>query len=90
MQYRSEDPHLKTRPVTISYAAAPDGPWTVLATERASADQFSCSLEGLPPEFYVRVAAEDQAGNVGMAAERIKADLKVPTVRELKVKAEEE
>jgi hypothetical protein len=89
VRYACEDAHLKSKPVTISYAATLEGPWTILASERAAADHFSCSLEGLPAEFYVRVEAEDQAGNVGQAAERIKADLKVPRVRDVKVKAEE-
>jgi hypothetical protein len=88
--YHCDDAHLKERPVTISCAPTPDGPWTVLARHLDASGTFTCLLESLPHECHVRVEAEDQAGNVGRKVSGlIHADVKVPQVRKVKVTAEE-
>jgi hypothetical protein len=88
--FQVEDSHLRGGPVAVSCAPTPEGPWSPLARGLPEVGEFTCPLRSLPHEFYVRVQAEDRAGNVGQAvSERIQADLKTPRVREVKVKVEE-
>jgi hypothetical protein len=88
--YHCSDAHLKPYPASISYAASADGPWTELSSGLEAEGIFEHALEGLPHQFYLRVLAEDEAGNVGQAVSGlIKADVKIPRVGELKVKVEE-
>jgi hypothetical protein len=90
LKYHCEDAHLKEHPVTISRAPSPEGPWTVLARGQEAEGTFTCVLDELPHEFYVRIEAEDQAGNVGRKVSGlIRADVMIPQVRKVKVKAEE-
>jgi hypothetical protein len=90
VEYRCEDAHLKGHPTTISYSTSTEGPWTVLSRSQEAKDIFYCPLDRLPHEFYVCVEAEDQAGNVGKTVSPlIRADLKIPRVREVKVKVDE-
>ncbi len=65
VEYRCDDEHLKSHPVSIAIATSPEGPWTVLSRNRDADDTFTYPLDHLPSEFYVCVEAEDQAGNVG-------------------------
>jgi hypothetical protein len=90
VRYRADDDRLAGNPITIFCAPAPEGPWTVLAKDLPCTEEYTRPLAGLPPTFCVRVAAADQAGNVGAAVSgMIHADVKVPTVRAVNVRAEE-
>jgi hypothetical protein len=88
--YCCEDEHLKEHPVTISCGPSPEGPWTVLGRALEGQGTFTCPVDDLPHECYVRVEAADRAGNVGSkVGGLLRADVKVPRVRGVKVKAEE-
>jgi hypothetical protein len=91
VRWTASDKWLKALPITVSFGRSPNGPWTVLAGDLENSGAFSCSTHGLPPEFFIRVEARDEAGNVGVAAskEPIKLELKLPRVRILGVVAQE-
>jgi hypothetical protein len=85
--WTASDRFLRAQPITISYATSPDGPWTPMGSRLANTGSFSCDSQALPYEFYVRVEAMDEAGNVGSAQTRetVKVDLKIPRVRDVNV-----
>lgn len=90
VRYRCEDAHLKSHPVTISYSTSPDGPWSVLSQNQEASGTFTHPLRYLPSEFYVRVEAQDEAGNVGWnVSELIRADANLQRASKLKVATEE-
>jgi hypothetical protein len=83
------DKHLKAQPITILYSQTAEGPWTELAGKLENTRSYVASSEGLPFEFFLRVEASDEAGNVGSDQTRatVKVDLKVPKISGVKVKA---
>jgi hypothetical protein len=89
--YSATDKFLRARPISIFHGTKPDGPWTPLETGLENKGSYVCKCEGLPYEFYVRIEAIDEAGNVGSAQSRelIKVDLKIPTIGSVSVTAGE-
>jgi hypothetical protein len=60
------DLHPADHPITVSTAVSKDGPWTVVATGLANTGRYAWQMpKDVPYEFYVKVEATDQAGNVG-------------------------
>ncbi len=60
------DANLMERPITISTAVSPEGPWTPMASALANTGKYIWQMpRDVPYEFYVRVEASDRAGNVG-------------------------
>jgi hypothetical protein len=55
---------LAARPITLSFATAAQGPWTVLASGLENTGQYRWRLDPrMPPRVYVRLEARDEAGN---------------------------
>jgi hypothetical protein len=77
------------QPVSISYAEKKEGPWLTLpgADRLENTGSYTVATEGLPFRIFVKVAATDEAGNVGsdVYREPVKIDLKVPQVRSINV-----
>lgn len=68
IRYRCDDANdnLTDRPVTLLFAAAPDGPWTTIATGLDNGGRYAWPADPqLPRQIYLRVEAVDMAGNVG-------------------------
>ena len=66
ISWTASDAHLMERPVTISKAVSPEGPWVPIATDLVNTGHYSWQMpRDLPYEVYVRVEARDRAGNVG-------------------------
>jgi hypothetical protein len=88
----ASDNFLRAQPISISVAEKPDGSWVPLpgAERLDNTGTYTCSTETLPWQVYVRVAATDEAGNVGVDVfrEPVKIDLKVPKVRSINISAE--
>jgi hypothetical protein len=64
--WAASDTNLMERPITISTAVSPEGPWTPVAAGLANTGKYVWQLpRELPYEFYVCVEARDRAGNVG-------------------------
>jgi hypothetical protein len=90
VRWSATDAFLRTQPITIAYATEPKGPWTPLAT-RLNNDGFwvgRCDPEAkLPYQFYLKVEALDEAGNVGSAVtdKMVKVDTFIPRVSTIDV-----
>jgi hypothetical protein len=81
VNYTASDIHLTPRPVSISMSTKKDGPWTPIASGLENTGVYGWELpKDLPYQFYVRVEAEDRAGNVGayVTSEPVKVDLARP------------
>jgi len=87
IRWQASDKNLGQRPISISYATKLDeAKWTPIpeATGIDNQGQFVWTMPGgVPYEFYVRVEALDEAGNVGEArtAQTVKVDLALPKAR---------
>jgi hypothetical protein len=68
VRWSAADDHLAPRPITLSYAEQPGGPWLPLAANLKNTGSFWGPLPpAMPPRFFFRVEAADQGGNVGEA-----------------------
>jgi hypothetical protein len=66
--WRATDKNLAPKPITISYAASPEGPWTPVVRRIDNSGRYVWAIPAdVPHHFLVRVEAKDLAGNVGMA-----------------------
>lgn len=64
--WNASDVHAADHPISISTAVSREGPWTPVATKLANTGRYVWKMpKDLPYEFYVKVEAVDQAGNVG-------------------------
>jgi hypothetical protein len=64
--WEASDDVLDVRPVTLSYAASPQGPWTPLASGLENTGNYRWRLDSrVPDRVYVRLEVRDEAGNVG-------------------------
>jgi hypothetical protein len=83
------DKNLTAKPITLSYAESPDGPWTPIAEKLENSGRFVWQMpdKDLPYQFLVRAQAVDKAGNIGEAVtpEKIAVDLALPKVQILGV-----
>ncbi len=65
IHWTASDDWLATRPVTLSYATDPQGPWTTIATGLANTGQYFWRVEpSVPRRVYLRLEVRDHAGNV--------------------------
>ena len=83
IHWRATDNNLGQRPITLSYAEQPTGPWTLIAANVENTGSYVWPLpSSVPSRFVLRVEAADLVGNVGMAqmAEPILLDLSQPSV----------
>jgi hypothetical protein len=93
--WSASDVHLRAKPITLSYATKSDGPWTPLATGLENNGSYTLDTRGLsaplPFQFYLKVEAVDEAGNVGSAVTRdtVKIDTKIPEAKEVDVQVQE-
>jgi hypothetical protein len=82
IRWAASDRYLKAQPITLSYGSSESGPWTPIKTNLANEGVYVWSMpsDGLPFEFFVRVEAADEAGNVGSAQtpRKVAVDLSIP------------
>jgi hypothetical protein len=68
IRWTAQDANLGERPIALSYAAQPNGPWKVIAVRLANSGRYEWAL---PPQVagfvHLRVQATDLMGNVGSA-----------------------
>ena len=84
--WKATDKNLSREPISIFYATKPEGPWTPVpgATNYENTGSFVWRMQGgLPYEFYMRIEALDEAGNIGEAKtpQTVKVDLSLPRAR---------
>ncbi len=64
--YECSDPNIMARPVALSFGPNADGPWTTIAAGLNNDGDYVWPADPqLPRQFYLRMDATDQAGNVG-------------------------
>jgi hypothetical protein len=68
LRWKAHDKNLGPRPVTLSYAEKPAGPWLPIAANVENCGHYDWELPAaLPASLYVKVQAADLMGNVGCA-----------------------
>jgi hypothetical protein len=66
MRWTATDRNLVPRPITLSYAESPQGPWIPFATNLENNGHYTWNMSpGLPSQLLVRVSAIDRVGNIG-------------------------
>ncbi len=67
INYSVVDDQLALRPVTISYADSPQGPWNLIAEGLRNESRYVWKPNSeVPDQIYLRIEAVDKAGNVGV------------------------
>lgn len=65
IQWQASDAWLLARPITLSYASEPQGPWTTLAGGLANTGQYFWRVEpSVPRRVYLKLEVRDAAGNL--------------------------
>lgn len=82
VNWSASDKNLGRQPITLSYAEQTSGPWTTIAASLESSGRYVWEMpkSGTPYRFFVRVEAQDKAGNVGadLTANPVIVDLAQP------------
>lgn len=66
INYSVSDNFLTLRPITLSYSAAPNGPWREIAAGLRNEPRYVWKVPaGVPDRIFLRVQAVDKAGNTG-------------------------
>ena len=85
IRWKITDDFPAEKPVALYYAANLNGPWEPISSWKEDTNgSFEWTVgPGVPPQFYVRVAARDAAGNTSKAdtSTPIVVDLMRPTAR---------
>jgi hypothetical protein len=88
--WSASDTFLKPKPITISWAEKADGPWTVLEKDLDNTGVYTLDTRGktLPFQFFVKIDAMDEAGNIGTAQTNgpVKVDTKIPRARNIQIR----
>ena len=74
IRWEAEDARLGSRPVTLSFAEAPDGPWTTIAAGLPNTGQYYWLVDSrVPKKIILRLEVRDEADNTAshQLAERI-------------------
>ncbi|MDA0808381.1 MAG: hypothetical protein O3B68_10320 [Planctomycetota bacterium] len=82
--WKAADQKLADRPIALSYAANPNGPWQQISDWLPNTGQYIWNVgQGIPPRLYVRVVARDAAGNLARVdtPQPVLVDLAKPTAR---------
>jgi hypothetical protein len=67
IRWEADDEHLGTRPVSISFGEAPDGPFTTIAAGLPNTGQHYWTIDPRTPrKLYLRLEVRDDAGNIGV------------------------
>lgn len=65
IQWTASDTWLSTRPITLLYATAPEGPWTTFAAGLANTGQYFWNVEqSVPRKIFLKLEVRDDAGNL--------------------------
>ncbi len=68
VRWKAQDRNFNKRPITITCAEQPEGPWVTLAGGLENTGRSEVPLTAtLPKRVFLRVEAQDLAGNVGRA-----------------------
>ena len=66
--WTASDNNLTAKPITLSYAERPEGPWTPIASNLENTGRYLWQTpNNVPSNVYVKVEATDLVGNIGSA-----------------------
>lgn len=66
IRYACNDAHLVPRPIALAFSESLEGPWTTIASGLRNEGVYVWPADPqLPRQFYLRIDATDEAGNVG-------------------------
>lgn len=88
IRWSASDKNLTARPITLSYAEIPEGPWTPIAANLENSGRFEWAVPAsVPKRIFVRVEATDLVGHLSSAhtASSVLIDRARPTVSILTV-----
>lgn len=67
IQWNVQDDYLGPRPITLKFSDDPDGEWTTIAAGLRNTGQYLWRVDSrIPEQFYLRLEARDEAGNVAV------------------------
>ena len=76
VRWRADDAALADRPISLWFSPRPDGPWSPIASGLANTGEYAWRLRRhLPSELFVKLQAEDRAGNTTAVQNDIPAPL---------------
>jgi len=79
IRWNAQDRNFNKRPITISYAETPEGPWVPLAANIENTGRHELPLTmNIPHRMLLRIEAVDVAGNVGQAQTKEPICLELP------------
>jgi hypothetical protein len=87
--WKAADKHMTDKPITLSYAEQPDGPWSTIAANLENTGMYVWKMpSNVPQKMVVRMEASDSAGNVGLTQTRepVLVDLAKPSVAIVNIK----
>jgi hypothetical protein len=90
LRWKISDAHPSDKPISLFYAASPNGPWETISGWRPDTGEFVWTVgAGLPSQIYFRVVARDAAGNTAQdqTPRPIIVDLSRPTARIVDIEA---
>lgn len=81
VHWEAEDDLLDPRPVALSFAERPTGPWSTIAAGLENTGQYAWRLDNrVPDRIYLRIEVRDEAGNIGsyISPDPVAVDLQRP------------
>ena len=67
INFKASDSFLTLRPIKLSYAANPAGPWEVIQDGVRNEDRYLWKVgRDVPEQIFLKIEAVDRAGNVGV------------------------
>ena len=91
LSWQVSDQNLIDRPISLSYASSPNGPWEPITGWIRNTGSYDWAIgPGLPQRLFVRITARDAAGNVARAESphAVVVDLSRPTARIVDIEVE--
>lgn len=90
IRWSASDDHLADRPIALSYAADPEGPWEPISGWQPNTGSYAWTIaHGMPNAVYIRLTARDGAGNVTRVetSQPVVIDLAKPSARIVDIEA---
>ncbi len=90
ISWRVQDDNPSDRPISLSYAGSPQGPWEPICAWQQDTGNYVWQVnQGVPTRLYIRVIARDAAGNTSFVdtPQPLLVDLAKPTARIVDVDA---
>jgi len=87
--WKASDKHLGDKPITLSYAEQPDGPWSTIAANMENTGMYVWKMPtSVPQKMVIRMEVADLAGNIGLSQTRepVLVDLAKPSVAIVNIK----